>query len=86
MRRLGTAPLARLQGDLSKIRGQFAASREEGIDSDLRGDLMATRQQLTEEKLDEFLELIPYRETRGYVRAVLRNRALYAILYPPVRD
>ena len=41
--------LARLQGDLSKIRGQFAASSEQGIDSDLRGELMATRQQLTEE-------------------------------------
>lgn len=35
---------------------------------------------------DEFLELIPYRETRGYVRAVLRNRELYAALYPPLVD
>jgi len=31
---------------------------------------------------DEFVELIPYRETRGYVRAVQRNRWLYAALYP----
>ncbi len=31
---------------------------------------------------DAFLEAIPYRETRGYVRAVLRNRWLYAALYP----
>jgi len=30
---------------------------------------------------DEFIELIPYQETRGYVRAVLRNRALYRALY-----
>lgn len=28
-----------------------------------------------------FVERIPYRETRGYVRTVLRNRALYAALY-----
>jgi len=35
---------------------------------------------------DEFLELIPYRETRGYLRSVLRNRALYAALYPPPVD
>ena len=32
---------------------------------------------------DEFIEQIPYPETRTYVRAVLRNRALYRALYPP---
>jgi soluble lytic murein transglycosylase len=31
---------------------------------------------------DRFLEAITYPETRGYVRSVLRNRALYAALYP----
>jgi soluble lytic murein transglycosylase-like protein/Tfp pilus assembly protein PilF len=30
---------------------------------------------------DHFLELIPYPETRGYVRSVLRNRELYRALY-----
>ena len=35
---------------------------------------------------DEFLELIPYRETRAYVRSVLRNRELYAALYPAPVD
>jgi soluble lytic murein transglycosylase len=30
---------------------------------------------------DEFLELIPYQETRGYVRSVQRNRELYRALY-----
>ena len=30
---------------------------------------------------DEFIELIPYQETRGYVRSVLRNRDLYRALY-----
>jgi soluble lytic murein transglycosylase-like protein len=28
-----------------------------------------------------FVERIPYSETRGYVRTVLRNRAVYAALY-----
>ncbi len=32
---------------------------------------------------DQFIELIPYQETRGYVRSVLRNRALYRALYVP---
>lgn len=31
---------------------------------------------------DHFLEGITYPETRGYVRSVLRNRALYQALYP----
>jgi soluble lytic murein transglycosylase len=31
-----------------------------------------------------FVEGITYPETRGYVRSVVRNRALYEALYPPV--
>lgn len=34
---------------------------------------------------DMFIELIGYLETRTYVRAVLRNEALYRALYPPER-
>ena len=30
---------------------------------------------------DQFLELIPFQETRGYVRSVFRNRDLYRALY-----
>jgi soluble lytic murein transglycosylase len=30
---------------------------------------------------DQFIELIPFTETRGYVRSVLRNRELYRALY-----
>jgi soluble lytic murein transglycosylase len=30
---------------------------------------------------DQFIEQIPFPETRGYVRAVLRNRDLYRALY-----
>ena len=32
---------------------------------------------------DRFIELIPYPETRGYVRSLLRNRELYRALYQP---
>jgi soluble lytic murein transglycosylase len=32
---------------------------------------------------DRFVELIPYPETRGYVRTLLRNRELYRALYQP---
>jgi soluble lytic murein transglycosylase len=30
----------------------------------------------------EFVESIPYTETREYVQAILRNRELYRALYP----
>ncbi len=33
-----------------------------------------------------FVERIPYDETRGFVRSVLRNYVLYRALYPPVED
>jgi peptidoglycan lytic transglycosylase len=32
---------------------------------------------------DRFIELIPYAETRAYVRSLLRNRELYRALYEP---
>ena len=35
---------------------------------------------------DTFLELIPYQETRGYARSVLRNRELYRALYTRPND
>jgi soluble lytic murein transglycosylase len=31
----------------------------------------------------EFVESIPFTETREYVQAVLRNAAVYRLLYPP---
>lgn len=35
---------------------------------------------------DRFIELIPYVETRSYVRSVLRNRDLYRAMYGPPSD
>jgi len=33
-----------------------------------------------------FIERIQYVETRNYVRIVLRNREIYRVLYPDVRE
>jgi hypothetical protein len=41
--------VAQLQKDLATLRGRFAASRQEGADDELRGELLASRQNLTEE-------------------------------------
>lgn len=42
--------VARLRGDVSDVRGQFAASQDNSeIDSEVRGELVAARQKLTEE-------------------------------------
>jgi len=41
--------LARLQADLSRIQGRFAASPQPGVEADEAGELLAARQQLTEE-------------------------------------
>jgi soluble lytic murein transglycosylase len=35
---------------------------------------------------DQFIELITYTQTRGYVRSVLRNRDLYRALYPAIES
>ena len=35
---------------------------------------------------DQFIEQIPYPETRAYVRSVLRNRAIYRALYGPASN
>ncbi|MBT8441714.1 MAG: VWA domain-containing protein [Gammaproteobacteria bacterium] len=42
--------VARLRGDVSDVRGQFAATQDNAeIDSEVRGELVAARQKLTEE-------------------------------------
>ena len=32
--------------------------------------------------IPEFVESIPYTETREYVQAIVRNREMYRMLYP----
>jgi soluble lytic murein transglycosylase len=36
--------------------------------------------------MDEFVEHIPFRETRQYVKLILRNLIMYEYLYQPVPD
>jgi soluble lytic murein transglycosylase-like protein len=36
--------------------------------------------------MDEFIEQIPFQETRLYVKLVLRNLLVYEYLYHPVPD
>ncbi len=48
-RRKADDTVGRLQADLTKIRGKFASGREPAVDSELQGELLASRQQLTDE-------------------------------------
>lgn len=48
-RQRADATIARLQADLGRIRGQYAASRQPAVNTELEGQLRATRQRLTEE-------------------------------------
>jgi hypothetical protein len=52
--------LARLQGDISKVRGKYEASKDDSLlESDLRGELVAARQQLTEEMRELLADYTP---------------------------
>jgi len=40
-------------------------------------------QEIVAADIEEFVERIPYAETRGYVKLVLRNHQIYKRLYQP---
>jgi soluble lytic murein transglycosylase len=44
------------------------------------------RQRWPELPMDEFVEYIPFKETRLYVKLILRNLFVYESLYPPMPD
>ena len=72
---LGAAHLAELLRRFSRVDAAIAA---------YNAGPMPVRRWLEREGAsdpDRFVELIPYPETRGYVRSVLRNRELYRALY-----
>lgn len=48
-RQRADATIARLQADLGRIRGQYAASRQPAVNTELEGQLRATRERLTAE-------------------------------------
>jgi tetratricopeptide (TPR) repeat protein len=74
---LGAAHLAELIKRFGRIDAAIAA---------YNAGPTPVRRWLTREGADDpdrFIELIPYPETRGYVRTLLRNRELYRALYGP---
>jgi soluble lytic murein transglycosylase len=75
---LGASHLAAL---LRRFRGRV----EVGVAAYNAGSSPVARwlRQAGAEDPDQFIEQIPFPETRGYVRAVLRNRELYRALYGP---
>jgi soluble lytic murein transglycosylase len=46
------------------------------------GPAAVTEWLATERRDDEWIEAIPYGETRAYVKRVLRSRHAYQVLYP----
>jgi soluble lytic murein transglycosylase len=72
---LGAAHLAELLTRFGRLEAAIAAYNAGG--SPVRRWL--ERDGVTDP--DQFIEAIPYPETRGYVRSVLRNRELYRALY-----
>lgn len=80
---LGAAHLAQLLRRFPHIEGAIAAYNAGGTPVRRWLDRPGA------EDPDRFIELIPYPETRGYVRGVLRNRELYRALYvrrPPAES
>jgi len=74
---LGAAHLAELLKRFGRVDAAIAA---------YNAGPTPVRRWLTREGADDpdrFVELIPYPETRGYVRSLLRNRELYRALYGP---
>jgi soluble lytic murein transglycosylase len=78
--RLGTAYLAALARQFDAKPALMLAAYNAGENAASRWQ----RQGATWET-DELIESISYRETRDYVKKVLRNRANYERLYGPAR-
>jgi soluble lytic murein transglycosylase len=75
---LGTTLLARLLVRYDGSSAKALAAYNAGQDAVAKWE-----RRYGEREKDEFVELISYRETRDYVKAVLRNYRLYRRLYAP---
>jgi soluble lytic murein transglycosylase len=73
---LGTA-------NLKQVLGRFGGQPEYALAAYNAGDVPVRQWMASGEYKDipEFVESIPYTETREYVQAILRNRELYRALY-----
>jgi soluble lytic murein transglycosylase len=68
---------------LARLLDRYGGSREKALAAYNAGEDAVTKweQRYGGRAPDEFVELISYRETRDYVRAVLRNHRIYRRLY-----
>jgi soluble lytic murein transglycosylase len=70
--------------NLKQVLDRFGGQREYALAAYNAGDSPVRRWMSSNDYKDipEFVESIPYSETRDYVQAILRNREMYRILYP----
>ncbi len=74
---LGTA-------NLKQVLDRFGGQAEYALAAYNAGDVPVRQWMSSNDYKDipEFVESIPYSETREYVQAILRNREMYLALYP----
>ncbi len=70
--------------NLKQVLDRFGGQKEYALAAYNAGDSPVRRWMSSNDYKDipEFVESIPYSETREYVQAILRNREMYRILYP----
>ena len=70
--------------NLKQVLDRFGGQAEYALAAYNAGDTPVRRWMSSNDYKDipEFVESIPYSETRDYVQAILRNREMYRILYP----
>ena len=73
--------------NLRQVLDRFGGQAEYALAAYNAGDTPIRRWLATNDYKDvaEYVESIPYTETREYVQAILRNREMYRALYPPPR-
>ncbi len=70
--------------NLKEVLDRFGGQKEYALAAYNAGDSPVRRWMSSNDYKDipEFVESIPYSETRDYVQAILRNREMYRLLYP----
>jgi len=70
--------------NLKQVMDRFGGQAEYALAAYNAGDTPVRRWMSSNDYKDiaEFVQSIPYSETRNYVQAILRNREMYRALYP----
>jgi soluble lytic murein transglycosylase len=70
--------------NLKQVLDRFGGQAEYALAAYNAGDVPVRQWLASNDYKDvaEFVESIPYSETREYVQAILRNREMYRALYP----